>query len=145
MHALHSHIASHRRGRKPFPTIWKSFGDLLRTKRVEMGLTQPELAQKLGISKFQIGLWERGLRRQLRASRAGLSACWCVPVKRLIGTQQQSNLLGICIPVAASALIPLLQKRRLDLIQKEAGNFQLPAYPGLIVKESYWRWTERNL
>lgn len=44
-----------------------------------------------------------------------------------------------------AALIPLLQKRRLELIQKEAGNFQLPAYPGLIVKESYWRWPERNL
>ena len=44
-----------------------------------------------------------------------------------------------------AALIPLLQQRRLELIQKEAGNFQLPAYPGLIVKESYWRWPERNL
>jgi hypothetical protein len=24
-------------------------------------------------------------------------------------------------------------------------NFILPAYPGLIVKDSYWRWPERNL
>ncbi len=44
-----------------------------------------------------------------------------------------------------AALIPLLQKRRLELIEQEAGNFELLAHPGLIVKESYWRWPERNL
>src|SRR5712671_471919 len=38
-----------------------------------------------------------------------------------------------------------LQKRGLQLIDKEAGNFQLPGFPGLIVKESYWRWPHRNL
>ena len=43
-----------------------------------------------------------------------------------------------------AVLVPLLQKRRLQLIQCEAGNFQLPAFPGLIVKDSYWRWPERN-
>ena len=42
-------------------------------------------------------------------------------------------------------LAPLLQKRGLQLVAREAGNFVLPAYPGLIVKESYWRWPERNL
>ena len=42
-------------------------------------------------------------------------------------------------------LIPLLQKRRLQLLDREAGNFELPAFPGLIVKESYWRWPERNM
>jgi hypothetical protein len=42
-------------------------------------------------------------------------------------------------------LVPLLQKRGLHLVEREAGNFVLPAYPGLIVKDSYWRWPERNL
>jgi len=42
-------------------------------------------------------------------------------------------------------LVPLLQQRGLELIAREAGNFILPAYPGLIVKDSYWRWPERNL
>jgi len=45
----------------------------------------------------------------------------------------------------AALLIPLLQKRGLQLIQREAGNFELSAFPGLIVKESYWRWPERDL
>lgn len=41
-------------------------------------------------------------------------------------------------------LVPLLQKRQLQLIEHEAGNFTLPAYPGLIVKDSYWRWPQRQ-
>ena len=42
-------------------------------------------------------------------------------------------------------LVALLQKRGLQLVELEAGNFQLPAFPGLIVKDSYWRWPDRNL
>jgi hypothetical protein len=42
-------------------------------------------------------------------------------------------------------LLPLLHKRGLQLIQKEAGNFELSAFPGLIVRESYWRWPRRDL
>jgi hypothetical protein len=42
-------------------------------------------------------------------------------------------------------LVPLLEKRGLQLIAREAGNFILPAFPGLIIKDSYWRWPERNL
>ena len=42
-------------------------------------------------------------------------------------------------------LAPLLQMRGLQLLEREAGNLSLPAYPGLIVKDSYWRWPERNL
>ena len=42
-------------------------------------------------------------------------------------------------------LVPLLQQHGLQLVAREAGNFILPAYPGLIIKDSYWRWPERNL
>ena len=31
------------------------------------------------------------------------------------------------------------------LVPREAGNYILPAYPGLIIKDGYWRWPERNL
>jgi hypothetical protein len=44
-----------------------------------------------------------------------------------------------------TSLAPLLQKRGLQLLPREADNYVLPAYPGLIVKDSYWRWPERNL
>jgi hypothetical protein len=38
-----------------------------------------------------------------------------------------------------------LQKRGLQLIQKEAGNLGLSAFPDLILKESYRRRPQRNL
>ena len=41
-------------------------------------------------------------------------------------------------------LVPLLRQRGLQLVEREAGNFLLPAYPGLIVKDSYWRWPQRD-
>ena len=42
-------------------------------------------------------------------------------------------------------LVPLLEKRGLKLVETGGGNFLVTAYPGLVVKESYWRWPERNL
>ena len=42
-------------------------------------------------------------------------------------------------------LVPLLQRRGLPLLERETGNFELPAHPGLLLKDSYWRWPERNL
>lgn len=42
-------------------------------------------------------------------------------------------------------LVPILKKSGIQLSAREADNFILPAYPGLIVKDSYWRWPERNL
>ena len=42
-------------------------------------------------------------------------------------------------------LVPLLEKRGLQVLARGAGNFALPACPGLIVNDSYWRWPERNL
>ena len=41
-------------------------------------------------------------------------------------------------------LLPLLQNRQLQLLDQGGGNFLLPAFPGLIIKDSYWRWPERN-
>mgnify|MGYP000017743329 CR=1 FL=1 len=35
-----------------------SFGSRLRDKRKELGITQPELAEKLGVSQSAIGSWE---------------------------------------------------------------------------------------
>ncbi len=31
-----------------------------------------------------------------------------------------------------------------NLVETGGGNFLVPAFPGLIVKDSYWRWPERN-
>jgi hypothetical protein len=42
-------------------------------------------------------------------------------------------------------LVPLLRKRGFQLLELPAGNFQLAAYQGLLVKDSYWRWPQRQL
>jgi hypothetical protein len=42
-------------------------------------------------------------------------------------------------------LVPLLEKRGLQLVEQGGGNFLLSAFPGLVVKDSYWRWPERDL
>jgi len=42
-------------------------------------------------------------------------------------------------------LAPLLRQGGRELIAQDAGNFILPAFPGLIIKASYWRWPERHL
>ena len=42
-------------------------------------------------------------------------------------------------------LLPLVQKRGLQVIQRPAHNFELAGYPGLLIKDSYWRWPQRDL
>jgi len=42
-------------------------------------------------------------------------------------------------------ILPLLQRRGLQLRERDAGNYEAADYPGLIVKDSYWRWPERDL
>lgn len=41
-------------------------------------------------------------------------------------------------------LVPLLEKMGLQMIERPAENVELPAYKGLVVKDSYWRWPEKD-
>jgi hypothetical protein len=41
-------------------------------------------------------------------------------------------------------LAPLIAKRGLALVEFPADNFGVTAFPGLIVKGSYWRWPGRD-
>jgi hypothetical protein len=42
-------------------------------------------------------------------------------------------------------LAPFLEGRGLRLVETGGGNQHVSEYPGLIVKECYWRWPERGL
>ncbi len=42
-------------------------------------------------------------------------------------------------------LATLLEKRGHRLVATGGGNYLVPDFPGLIAKESYWRWPDRNL
>ncbi len=43
-----------------------------------------------------------------------------------------------------AGLAPLLERRGHKLVDTGGSNFLVPDFPGPIVKESYWRWPERN-
>ncbi len=50
--------------------------------------------------------------------------------------------------IRAARLAPLaalLESRGLALVETGGGNFLVAAFPGLIVKDCYWRWPERDL
>jgi len=42
-------------------------------------------------------------------------------------------------------LVPLLRKRNLQLVELAADNFEPTTYKGLLIKDSYWRWPQREL
>ncbi len=44
-----------------------------------------------------------------------------------------------------ASLVPLLQRRGLQLLERKAQNYELAAYPDLTVKDSYWRGSPRSL
>ena len=43
-----------------------------------------------------------------------------------------------------ASLPPLLIRRGLQTTQRPAGNLEIAAYNGLVVKDSYWRWPQQN-
>ena len=42
-------------------------------------------------------------------------------------------------------LVPLMQCRGLELRDRSADNYEVCRFPGLIVKQNYWRWPEENM
>lgn len=53
-----------------------------------------------------------------------------------------------CVVQADARLAPLepiLRRRGLRLIERGAGNLELADRPGLILKDSYWRWPDREM
>ena len=56
-----------------FATTLKTFGDLLRAKRLILDLSQPQLAVKLGISTERLGLLERNRSPPSTAERQKLA------------------------------------------------------------------------
>ena len=48
------------------PPTFEVVGDAIRTERMQAGLTQRELARRVGISRRYVGLLEDGTRRRMR-------------------------------------------------------------------------------
>lgn len=61
------------------------FAENLKFLRLEEGLGQTELAQKLGVSKGIISLWENGLREPTMSSLIALAKFFNVSIDFLVG------------------------------------------------------------
>ena len=74
----------------------------LKWARKEAGLTQAELAKKVGVSKFSVSAWERGLQVPEARSLEKLSSALCVSEGFLLGYTEPNR---ICyLPQAELAL-----------------------------------------
>lgn len=64
-----------------------NIGERLRAARKEMGLTQTELAERLGISFVGVSQWESGKRNPKKETLVRLAAILDVPVSYFFGTE----------------------------------------------------------
>ena len=64
------------------------FKDNLKSLRQEMKIGQIELAQKIGVSKGIISLWENGLREPNMSSLILLAQFFKVSIDYLVGLEQ---------------------------------------------------------
>jgi transcriptional regulator with XRE-family HTH domain len=64
------------RGRKPLPAAYPrellTLGDHVRKRRLDLGLLQREVAERLGVDKTTVFNWERGRTTPLQAVRPAL-------------------------------------------------------------------------
>ncbi len=67
--------------------INESFGEILKALRLEKGVGQVELAEKIGVSKGIISLWENGLREPTLNSLIKLSQYFDVSIDFLAGLE----------------------------------------------------------
>lgn len=63
----------------------KTFGEILKSLRLEMNLGQVELAKKLNVSKATISLWENNLREPLLSNIKSIAEVFKVSADYLLG------------------------------------------------------------
>jgi transcriptional regulator with XRE-family HTH domain len=64
------------------------FAQKLRELRIEKGIGQVELAQKISVSKGIISLWENGLREPTLSSLVALAQFFDVSIDFLVGLKE---------------------------------------------------------
>lgn len=64
----------------------KQFPTVLRALRKRAGMTQPELAEKLGVSRSAVSMYERGMREPNFSTLEALSDIFGVDMNTLTGT-----------------------------------------------------------
>lgn len=67
-------------------------GDIIRTLRINSGMTQKDLSENLGVSMYTIRCWESGTKLPSAKSIADISNCFDVSADLLLGTKGTSEI-----------------------------------------------------
>jgi len=62
-----------------------NLGNRIKELRIENGLTQPQLAEKVGVSKAVISFWENGINEPKASYVVKLAKCFNVSTDFLLG------------------------------------------------------------
>ena len=96
------------------------FGDLLRQLRTARGLTQAELASKVGISHVYVSALETGRRSAPpHAVVSALASCLGIPIEELWSTARTERALRLELRIDGTATS--LRRHKLDSGDKQAG------------------------
>jgi len=63
-------------------------GARIKTLRIEAGYTQPQLAEKIGVSKAVISFWENGVNEPKAGYIKLLAKCFNVSTDYLLGVEE---------------------------------------------------------
>ena len=126
---------------------WKNWGDRLRRLRLERGLTQQELGERLGVSRNTVNRWEIGGRRPSSAMQEKLARVFNVTIHallhdRLVAVKMLTFDVARAFPLAERQTIPVIRLmmatddarhlQKLLIIARERAADAPPAEEGIV-------------
>ena len=123
----------------------------LRDRRRELGLTQAAAARRISVGRTWLTRVEMceirlDVLQLCRICRSyGLSAPSIVRQLEKDLSDEDGPFYVLNIGASDPNDPELLRRRGLALRETGGGNFRVLDHPGLVVKDGYWRWPEREL
>jgi transcriptional regulator with XRE-family HTH domain len=99
----------------------KKIGTRIRTRRLEIGMSQEALAAKLGITFQQVQKYEKGVNRVAASTLLDLSEALGVPVTELLPLRQVEGAPSLMDDPEVAAFLPLLRDLNADGVRALAG------------------------
>lgn len=65
----------------------KGLGEMIKSLRIERGLTQPQLAELVGVSNGMISIWENNINEPKASNLKALAKALDTPIGVLIGEE----------------------------------------------------------
>ncbi len=94
----------------------KSFGGIMRKRRLEMNLTQRGLSIRLGVSPSMINNWEKGIGKPLPRTLSKVAVGMDLPIEMLSvavghrGGSSDNKKMGFRVPMGTEISIEILEE-----------------------------------